>query len=339
MPVLPGLVDTHVHINEPGRTEWEGFTTATRAAAAGGVTTLVDMPLNSVPATTSVEGLRAKIEATRGKCWVDVGFWGGVVPGNTSQMEPLLQAGVLGFKCHDQAERHRRSAQESGGAIGLGEMKSHVACDGPEMRAVYSLAAEMKVPVLIPFADFPQFEGEGTWNSGIARFPAVVKAKPENCLYRAWRRLLGQHQRRGSRRRVLSHGQNQTGRRLGPDVERAPKFLWGFLRELWTKFSRARPGFCRQIRRTSSLQADVRMRLQLPRWPRRGTSFEAAADRRQMRRTRDAHGLEADDVAHPVPPDHLAERNEADQDQQLVIGLRTSGLYRSAGQHRHPQHL
>ena len=99
MPVLPGLVDTHVHINEPGRTEWEGFTTATRAAAAGGVTTLVDMPLNSVPATTSAEGLRAKIEAARGKCWVDVGFWGGVVPGNTSQIEPLVQAGVLGFKC------------------------------------------------------------------------------------------------------------------------------------------------------------------------------------------------------------------------------------------------
>jgi dihydroorotase-like cyclic amidohydrolase len=287
MPVLPGLVDTHVHINEPGRTEWEGFTTATRAAAAGGVTTLVDMPLNSVPATTSVDGLRAKIDSR--EVLGGRGILGGVVPGNTSQMEPLLQAGVLGFKCHDQAERHRRSAQESGGAIGLGEMKSHVACDGPEMRAVYSLAAEMKVPVLIHFADFPQFEGEGTWNSGIARFPAVVKAKPENCLYRAWRRLLGQHQRRGSRRRVLSHGQNQTGRRLGPDVERA---------------------------------------LQLPRWPRRGTSFEAAADRRQMRRTRDAHGLEADDVAQPVPPDHLAERNEADQDQQLVIGLRTSGLYR-----------
>jgi allantoinase len=99
MPVLPGLVDTHVHINEPGRTEWEGFTTATRAAAAGGVTTLVDMPLNSVPATTSVEGLRAKIAAAQEQCWVDVGFWGGVVPGNRAQIEPLLKAGVLGFKC------------------------------------------------------------------------------------------------------------------------------------------------------------------------------------------------------------------------------------------------
>src|SRR5262249_44177794 len=81
------------------RTEWEGFETATRAAAAGGVTTLVDMPLNSVPATTSVDGLRAKIAAARGKCWVDVGFWGGVVPGNTAQLEPLVNEGVLGFKC------------------------------------------------------------------------------------------------------------------------------------------------------------------------------------------------------------------------------------------------
>ncbi len=97
--VLPGLVDTHVHINEPGRTEWEGFQTATRAAAAGGVTTLVDMPLNSVPATTSVPGLRAKIAAAEGQCSVDVGFWGGVVPGNTPELRPLIEAGVLGFKC------------------------------------------------------------------------------------------------------------------------------------------------------------------------------------------------------------------------------------------------
>ncbi len=97
--VMPGLVDTHVHINEPGRTEWEGFATATRAAAAGGVTTLVDMPLNSIPPTTTLAGLHAKQAAARAKCHVDVGFWGGVVPGNTDELAPLLSAGVVGFKC------------------------------------------------------------------------------------------------------------------------------------------------------------------------------------------------------------------------------------------------
>jgi allantoinase len=97
--VIPGLVDTHVHINDPGRAEWEGFEHATRAAAAGGVTTLVDMPLNSVPSTTNVAGLEKKREAARGRCYVDVGFWGGVVPGNALDLAPLAAAGVFGFKC------------------------------------------------------------------------------------------------------------------------------------------------------------------------------------------------------------------------------------------------
>jgi allantoinase len=97
--VLPGLVDTHVHMNDPGRADWEGADHATRAAAAGGVTTLVDMPLNAIPATTSVEALRAKQRALEGQCHVDVAFWGGVVPGNTSQLGPLAAEGVRGFKC------------------------------------------------------------------------------------------------------------------------------------------------------------------------------------------------------------------------------------------------
>jgi allantoinase len=96
--LLPGVVDTHVHVNEPGRTEWEGFGTATRAAAAGGVTTLVDMPLNSVPATTTAAALAAKRAAAAGKCWVDVGLWGGVVPGNEDELAALWRGGVLGFK-------------------------------------------------------------------------------------------------------------------------------------------------------------------------------------------------------------------------------------------------
>ena len=97
--ILPGLVDSHVHVNEPGRTEWEGFETATRAAAAGGVSTLADMPLNSIPATTSVRALEAKRDAARGKCVVDVGFLGGVIPGNAGELRGLHDASVLGFKC------------------------------------------------------------------------------------------------------------------------------------------------------------------------------------------------------------------------------------------------
>jgi len=96
---MPGLVDTHVHVNEPGRTDWEGFETATRAAAAGGITTVLDMPLNSVPATTSVDALREKARAATGKTWVDVGFIGGVVPGNTAALGDLAAAGVRAFKC------------------------------------------------------------------------------------------------------------------------------------------------------------------------------------------------------------------------------------------------
>jgi allantoinase len=97
--LLPGLVDTHVHVNEPGRTEWEGFATATRAAAAGGVTTILDMPLNSVPPTVDAGALASKRAAAAGKCFVDVGFWGGAVPGNLSAMRGLHDAGVFGFKC------------------------------------------------------------------------------------------------------------------------------------------------------------------------------------------------------------------------------------------------
>ncbi|WP_150250104.1 allantoinase AllB [Nocardiopsis deserti] len=101
--LLPGLVDTHVHVNEPGRTEWEGFATATRAAALGGITTLVDMPLNSVPPTTTVAGLDAKQAAAEGKLAVDVGFWGGAVPENsrsgaTKELAALWERGVFGFK-------------------------------------------------------------------------------------------------------------------------------------------------------------------------------------------------------------------------------------------------
>ena len=99
LALLPGLVDTHVHVNEPGRTEWEGFASATRAAALGGVTTLIDMPLNSLPPTLDPEALEIKRKSAEAKCAVDVGFWGGAVPGNASQLAPLHNRGVFGFKC------------------------------------------------------------------------------------------------------------------------------------------------------------------------------------------------------------------------------------------------
>jgi allantoinase len=101
--ILPGLVDAHVHINEPGRSEWEGFETATRAAAAGGITSLFDMPLNSSPVTTTTEALEQKLESARGKLWVDCGFFGGIVPGVRGQIDALASQGVAGFKaflCH-----------------------------------------------------------------------------------------------------------------------------------------------------------------------------------------------------------------------------------------------
>jgi len=97
--LLPGLVDTHVHVNEPGRTQWEGFASATRAAAAGGVTTIIDMPLNSIPPTTTVAALELKREVARDQAFVDVGFWGGAIPGNQADLRPLHDDGVFGFKC------------------------------------------------------------------------------------------------------------------------------------------------------------------------------------------------------------------------------------------------
>ena len=96
--VMPGVIDPHVHVNEPGRTEWEGFHTATRAAAAGGITTIIDMPLNSAPVTTTVEAFDSKLAAAKGKLHVNAGFWGGIVPGNEQEIPGLIDAGVLGFK-------------------------------------------------------------------------------------------------------------------------------------------------------------------------------------------------------------------------------------------------
>jgi allantoinase len=148
--LLPGLVDSHVHINEPGRAEWEGFETATRAAAAGGVTTLVDMPLNCVPETIDVGALDAKRNAAQGKAWVDWAAWGGVVRGNAEALQPLARAGVAGFKCfliHSGIdgfawvdERDLRPALEALRGAGL-PLLAHAEIAGPVNAATESLNA------------------------------------------------------------------------------------------------------------------------------------------------------------------------------------------------------
>ena len=131
--IMPGLIDAHVHINEPGRTDWEGFETATKAAAAGGVTTLVDMPLNSAPVTTNLLAFNQKLEATKNKLYVDCGFYAGLIPGNESEMEALLDAGVLGVKaflCHSGIDDFPNATEK-------------------ELRSVMPLLAKRNIPLLV----------------------------------------------------------------------------------------------------------------------------------------------------------------------------------------------
>ncbi len=131
--VMPGVVDTHAHINEPGRTEWEGFETATRAAAAGGITTVIDMPLNSIPPTTSVPALAEKARAAEGRCLIDYGFWGGVVPGNAGELAAMVANGALGFKAFmidSGVEEFRYSKEE-------------------DLRAAMPVLARAGVPLLV----------------------------------------------------------------------------------------------------------------------------------------------------------------------------------------------
>ena len=157
--LLPGLVDTHVHVNEPGRTEWEGFATATRAAAAGGVTTILDMPLNSIPATTTVAALEIKRLVATGQVFVDVGFWGGAVPGNVPDLASMDDARVFGFKCflldsgvaefgHLEPEAFALAMQETAklGALMIvhaedGHLLDDSALDGDPLRRLPRLAA------------------------------------------------------------------------------------------------------------------------------------------------------------------------------------------------------
>ena len=150
--VMAGLVDSHVHVNEPGRTSWEGFFSATRAAAAGGVTTIVDMPLNSIPATVTVRALEEKAAALEGQCAVDVGLWGGAVPGNDRELGALLDAGALGFKAFlvDSGVPEFDWLRESDLALAMETLADwnapllvHAELPGPLARAAASLPATL----------------------------------------------------------------------------------------------------------------------------------------------------------------------------------------------------
>jgi allantoinase len=175
--VMPGLVDTHVHINEPGRTEWEGFETATRAAAAGGVTTLIDMPLNSIPATTTVAALEAKRTAARKKCWVNVGFWGGVVPGNAGELRAMFRAGVFGFKCFLVPS-------------GVPEFQNVGESD---LRAALPIVAELDVPLLV-HAELPgpiERAAERLAKSDPRSYTAWLRSRPTAAETQAVQMMIG----------------------------------------------------------------------------------------------------------------------------------------------------
>lgn len=145
MVVMPGLVDTHVHVNEPGRTEWEGFETATRAATAAGVTTILDMPLNCIPATTTVAALEAKREAARGKTVVNVEYIGGVVPGNSGELEALHGAGVRAFKCF----------------LSPSGVDEFPAVSESDLREAFPILARLGVPLMVHAEDPSRLAGDG----------------------------------------------------------------------------------------------------------------------------------------------------------------------------------
>ena len=161
--VMPGLIDCHVHINEPGRTEWEGFETATRAAAAGGITTLVDMPLNSSPVTTTVDGFEQKLSHASQKLNVNCGFWGGIVPGNAHYVKPLIEAGVLGFKAFLTHS-------------GIDEFPNVTESD---LRKVMPIIAESGLPLLVHCELDEPHEGQSLLDQNPTNYVAYLASRPK----------------------------------------------------------------------------------------------------------------------------------------------------------------
>jgi allantoinase len=182
LALLPGLVDTHVHVNEPGRTDWEGFASATRAAGAGGVTTICDMPLNSKPPTVSVDALRAKAAAAAGQCAVDVAFWGGAVPGNLGELGPLHEAGVIGFKCFLADP-------------GVPEFSS---LDVPGMRAAMGVLAPLDAPLIVHAED----EAELSEPSGPG-YDEFLESRPPRAERRAIEQVIAGAAATGARAHIV----------------------------------------------------------------------------------------------------------------------------------------
>ena len=183
--LLPGIVDTHVHVNEPGRTEWEGFASATRAAAAGGVTTLIDMPLNSIPATTTLEALETKRAVAAEKAMVDVGFWGGAVPQNLGTLRRLHEAGVFGFKAFLAPS-------------GVDEF-DHL--DADQLEAALDEIAEFDGLLIVHAEDPGVLDAHA--NEGGADYHRFVESRPDAAETTAIERVIAGVRRTGARAHIL----------------------------------------------------------------------------------------------------------------------------------------
>jgi allantoinase len=218
VPLLPGFVDSHVHVNEPGRTDWEGFATATRAAAAGGITTIVDMPLNCLPSTTTPAALRAKLAAARNQLHVDVAFWGGLVPGNSGDLRGLHEAGVAGFKCFLSPS-------------GVDEFP-HVSAD--EMTAAMGILAELGSPLLVHAEDAALVARYGTTGGDRRDAKAWAASRPPECEVEAVRAVIRAAEHTGARAHIvhlatadaLPELRAARARGVQLSVETCPHYLW-----------------------------------------------------------------------------------------------------------------
>jgi allantoinase len=218
--VMPGFVDTHVHVNEPGRTDWEGFETATRAAAAGGVTTLLDMPLNSIPATTSVTALHEKVRAARGRTWVDVGFIGGVVPGNASALGDLAREGVRAFKCF---------------LVPSGVPEFHHVTQ-PDLREALPILAELGLPLMV-HAELPEVIEAATLEAAAGdpvKYATYLASRPPAAEHEAVALVVELAELTGARVHIVHVSSARTARMVNAarargvriTAETCPHYLW-----------------------------------------------------------------------------------------------------------------